>query len=256
MVGLGPSGRVIIWDFEGTLAVRAGRFTGALVQAARRCDPAFAVTDDAVRPLLGGAFPWHGATLRHGFAGDADAWWASLQGFSAQALQRLGMDADRAAAAVALARSVYLDPAGWTCLAGATDTLDALSARGWTHVLMSNFAPELDGIVEALGLADRLAMVFSSGRVGLEKPNRAYFDHVLAEIAPARAAVMIGDNPQADVAGGRSVGLKTILIGGSDPAADFTVERLADIPALPMLAGGPFWDRTATEGTREETHHA
>lgn len=224
-----PSQRVIIWDFEGTLAVRPGRFTGALVKAARLCDPVFQGTDDQVRPYLSGAFPWHGKEKRHAFADDADAWWESLQGPSTHALKQLGMREAVAAEAARLARSIYLDSEQWVCLDGALQTLDALSSRGWTHVVMSNFAPELDGIVKALGLSSRIALAFSSGGVGFEKPSKAYFDHVLERISPARAFFMIGDNPEADIEGGRSAGLKTILVGSPDPSADFSVDRLSAI---------------------------
>ena len=233
-----PSQRVIIWDFEGTLAVRPGRFTGALVKAARLCDPAFQGTDDQVRPYLSGAFPWHGKEKRHAFADDADAWWRSLRGFSAHALQQLGMREVLAVEAAQLARSVYLDSGEWVCLDGALQTLDALSGCGWTHVIMSNFAPELDGIVEALGLSSRIAMAFSSGRVGFEKPSKAYFDHVLGRISPARACFMIGDNPEADIEGGRSAGLKTILLGGTDSSADFRVDRLSSILNIADFSNG------------------
>jgi putative hydrolase of the HAD superfamily len=242
-----PSQRVIIWDFEGTLAVRPGRFTAALVKAARLCDPAFRGTDDQVRPHLSGAFPWHGKEKRHAFADDADAWWESLQGPSARALRQFGMREAVAVEAARLARSIYLDSGQWACLDGALQTLDALSECGWTHVVMSNFAPELDGIVEALGLSSRIAMAFSSGRVGFEKPSKAYFDHVLEWISPAQAFFMIGDNPEADIEGGRSAGLKTILLGDTDSSADFRVDRLSAI-----LEIADFSDSNLSRGD----HHA
>lgn len=233
---MAETGRTIIWDFEGTLAVRPGRFTGALVKAVRLLDPKLAMSEDEIRPHLGGGFPWHQRELRHDFAGRPDRWWDNLQSVSASALKTLGLSDELAAKAAVLARSVYLDTRQWTCMEGATQTLDVLSSRGWRHVVMSNFAPELDGIITALGLANRISKTFSSGQVGLEKPNRAYFEHVLDSIAPEKAIFMIGDNPKADIAGGRNAGLKTILVGGVDPTADFNVPKLLDILTLPDLS--------------------
>jgi FMN phosphatase YigB (HAD superfamily) len=78
-------------------------------------------------------------------------------------------------------------------------------------------------------------MVFSA-RVGYQKPAAAIFRHALEvmAVAPERA-IHVGDNPRADVAGARRVGITPVLIDRrlSDPAR--VVERVDD-PNLALIA--------------------
>jgi HAD superfamily hydrolase (TIGR01458 family) len=75
------------------------------------------------------------------------------------------------------------------------------------------------------------------------KPNRAYFETALADLAldPCRVA-MIGDSIGADISGAQSVGMPTILVRTGQyifdaqqpwPAQpDWTIETIADLPRL------------------------
>jgi len=54
-----PLTRVIFWDFDGTLATRAGMWSGALVDALAAYDPACGVTRAQLAPFLRAGFPWH-----------------------------------------------------------------------------------------------------------------------------------------------------------------------------------------------------
>ncbi|MBO9653816.1 MAG: HAD-IA family hydrolase [Agrobacterium tumefaciens] len=224
--------RYIIWDFEGTLAVRRGRYTGALEKAAAIADLAFLGRADDIRPFLSGAFPWHRAELAHGFAQDAEGWWRAILNAAETALVALGMDRSSAADVAKHSRAIYLDPAGWDVDPQAMPVLAQLSAAGWRHAILSNFAPELPSLATAIGFSDCVEHVFSSGMIGLEKPSPALFRHVAGVLAPHRACWMIGDNPNADIAGGRAAGLSTILLGAEAAGHGLSVTSLSAIPAL------------------------
>lgn len=83
------------------------------------------------------------------------------------------------------------------------------------------------------------SMVFSSD-VNMWKPNPAPFQHVLEELGvEASAAVFIGDDPVADVRGGRRAGMYTIHLVSSNRFAspdgvfpDATIYSLQELPPI------------------------
>ena len=227
-LGSGETAEAIIWDFEGTLAVRPGRFAGALIDAAENVT-GIAVALETIRPMLSPAFPWHSQQLSHPFAHDADGWWRNLIDHSARSLQQLGLSAAQAREAAELSRAIYLDARCWQRIDGSVQVLETLKSQGWTNLIMSNFAPELDTVVAALGFDTLARTAFSSARVGYEKPHPEYFRHVLRELGQTKAIWMIGDTVQADIVGGRLAGLKTILVGGHAAEANHCVTALAEI---------------------------
>ncbi|MGH9197011.1 MAG: HAD-IA family hydrolase, partial [Acidimicrobiia bacterium] len=54
--------------------------------------------------------------------------------------------------------------------------------------------------------------VFTSARIGYEKPHPEAFRTVLSHITDADNIWMVGDNPVADVAGAEKVGIPGILV--------------------------------------------
>lgn len=128
--------------------------------------------------------------------------------------------------------------------------LDLLRATGWRVGVLTNGLPQIQRAkVEALDLRDRVdTVVFADEHVTGGKPARQVFDLVLGQLdtSPSRA-VMVGDDPLTDVAGGRALGLRTIRIarpnrpvpeGGE---ADVVVADLAEVPAAAagLLGEGP-----------------
>jgi putative hydrolase of the HAD superfamily len=95
--------------------------------------------------------------------------------------------------------------------------------------------------VAALGVGDFAdAIVFATEcGDGSGKPHRAGFDAVLAALGvPASRAVFVGDDLDADIAGGHSAGLRTIylapdarrVVGRPRVRPDARVTRMADVP--------------------------
>jgi putative hydrolase of the HAD superfamily len=193
----------LIWDFDGTLATRDGGWAGTVCEVLAGADASHSVDPEAVdlTPLFRGAF-----TALCGIAED---------------------EAHRLASRV---REIYLRPEAWRLYEDVVPTLEALGSRGWKHVVLSNHVPELDAIVETLGLAGAFERVYSSGCTGAEKPNPAAFERVFADFPAAREGWMIGDNPVADVQGGEGVGLRAILVRGEHPEARFQCGSLHEVP--------------------------
>ncbi len=137
--------------------------------------------------------------------------------------RKLGIDEN----AEAIARRVYDefgDPARWRAYDDVFPAFDRLQARGLQLGIISNWDSRLSGLVEGLGLAEKLATVVSSAAVGLHKPDPRIF-----ELACARLGLQpgecghVGDHHYADVLGAETVGMTPVLIdrfGGPVPEED------------------------------------
>lgn len=64
--------------------------------------------------------------------------------------------------------------------------------------------------VKRLGLAGYFTEIISSEQAGVTKPDKRLFEYALNRLGvSADEAMMIGDNPSADIRGARSVGMRT-----------------------------------------------
>ncbi|HEU5215119.1 MAG TPA: HAD family hydrolase [Gaiellaceae bacterium] len=213
--------RLLIWDFDGTLAHRRGE-TGwsiLLAEALEAEEPGHGHSADTFRPHLRDGFPWHTPEVAHPELCEAESWWASVQPVLARAYEAAGYPPARALELAAAARRLYVDPnVGWELFDDTLPALDRLSRAGWTHAILSNHVPELRQIVTALGLDDLVELVSCSAETGYEKPHAQAYASVLGRLRPAEAW-MVGDNVVVDVLGAEAVGLPAVLVRRPDPRA-------------------------------------
>lgn len=106
--------RVVLWDFDGTLAQRPGRWSQCLVETIAQVDPSTLLTADDVKPGLRDGFPWHRHDERRPQLNDPDEWWSALTPLLVNAYLRADVDRQIAAAAAELIRTTYVDPTAWT----------------------------------------------------------------------------------------------------------------------------------------------
>lgn len=97
-----------------------------------------------------------------------------------------------------------------------------------------------------MGLGPYVDAVVCSGDSGYKKPHRSTFELVLGKLGVAAAdAVMVGDLADADMAGGKAVGMTTVwkLNGRYDLApcadADYAIHDLAELLSLPIFTRAP-----------------
>ena len=223
--------RLLIWDFDGTLAHRRGE-TGWSILLAEALDaeePGHAHSADTFRPHLREGFPWHTPDVAHPELCDPDAWWASVRAVLARAYEAAGYVPARALELAEAARRLYVEPGvGWALFDDTVPALARLSEAGWTHAILSNHVPELRQIVAGLGLDDAIAFISCSAETGYEKPHGQAFASVLDVLRPAEAW-MVGDNVVADVLGAEAVGVPAILVRRPDPRAKRFAESLAGV---------------------------
>lgn len=105
------------------------------------------------------------------------------------------------------------------------ELLAALRQDGWMLGLLTNGPPDLQREkIRVVGIEDAFDAVVISGEEGVGKPDAAVFRIVLDRLGVEAAdAVMVGDNPKRDHHGGRSVGMRTVLVNrwGYDPVPEF-----------------------------------
>lgn len=227
--------KYLIWDFDGTLGyreggVRGGRAWGAsLLEVLDREMPGHGITFEMLDGGLRSEFPWHRWETPHPHLTTDNQWWEALYPVLAGGFRHAGVDAERAAVFARVFRGVYLNFNRWHLYDDVLPVLDALIARGWTHVILSNHVPELGGIVRHLGLASRIESVFNSAIIGYEKPHPRAFQIALEALSGAEAVWMIGDNVDADVQGAECVGIPAILVRRLHPDARYACEALGEV---------------------------
>jgi putative hydrolase of the HAD superfamily len=240
MLFIASSGQVgtklLIWDFDGTLAYRrGGMWAAALVEVIREADPGLPVTEAQLRPYLQSGFPWHSPHQPHPELASSDVWWRSLEPLFEWALQGVGLTPGRARQMALRVRDVYADPERWRLFDDVVPALESLSARGWAHALLSNHVPELRAIVRHLGLMPYLAGVFNSAETGYEKPHPAAYRSVLAAFGHPLKVWMIGDSYRVDIAGAGAVGVRGILVRKPDARTEWFCPGLA--PVVRIVGG-------------------
>jgi len=225
--------RAIIWDYDGTLGYReGGMWVATTLEVIHEEDPASPLTEDDVRARLRGIFPWDRPDEPHPHLSTPEAWWAAQVDLFTDILGDLGYYDGRARRMAERIRTVYLRPDAWRLYPEVLDTLDALSARGWQHYVLSNHLPELGEFVERLGLAPRLSGLVNSAEVGYEKPHPEIYRRMLEMIGPAETIWMVGDNPVADVAGAEAVGIPAILVRTRHEGVRYRCDDLSGVPAI------------------------
>ena len=222
------SDKCLIWDFDGTLGYRTGRWSGTLVQVLDR----FAgrkIDIETVRPFMQRGFPWDSPDVANPPMRPPDAWWEAMLPVFAGAFVGCGVPAGEACRLAPNVRPVYLDLANWRLFEDTLEVLENLRPEGWRHAILSNHVPELRTLTDGLGLTPLIDCIVNSAETGFEKPNPRAFQAVLSVLDGPDDVWMIGDNIKADVLGAETAGLRAILVRSEDPRAKRRAASLRDV---------------------------
>lgn len=97
-------------------------------------------------------------------------------------------------------------------IAGMTELARELRARGVRVAVLSNSEGMLAELLGEVGIADAFDVIVDSGRIGMEKPGVAIFEHTL-KLLDVATAIHIGDSYNADIVGARNAGWRAIWFG-------------------------------------------
>jgi putative hydrolase of the HAD superfamily len=203
--------RFVVWDFDGTLAERSGMWSGTLVALA--AEAGFETTREVIRPFLVEGYPWHRPEVVRPAGEPAEAWWGRLEpGFVRAFVEGAGMPAERARELARRVRGMYTDLRYWRVFGDVVPCLRELAAGGWEQVILSNHVPELEQLVQGLGIGGHFRGIYSSAVTGIEKPNVEAFRRVQKDAGEGAELVMVGDNWEADICGAAAAGMRGILV--------------------------------------------
>ena len=125
------SDRLVLWDFDGTLAHRTGMWRGAMIETLDEHLPGHGVRAEQLRPFLHNGFPWHRHEQAHPELADPEAWWAPIYTLMADAYEGVGINPARARELARHARTRFVDPAhGWALFDDVIEVLTGLRAGG------------------------------------------------------------------------------------------------------------------------------
>ena len=103
------------------------------------------------------------------------------------------------------------------------------------YVVTNGVAATQEKRMREAGIEDCFRVVFNSESIGAQKPSAAFFDYVFAHIDgfDRTRALLIGDSPTADIAGGKNAGLATCWFdekgSGKAVSADYTIRALDEL---------------------------
>lgn len=219
--------KVLFWDFDGTLVHANESFILSLEAALNAAG--YAIPQEKIRAALKETNPWYHWERIYPERVD-DLWWVDLHDRLLPHFRQWGIGdthalyADFRQRVIAFPYALYGD---------AVQTLQTCREMGYIQYILSNNFPELPQVVQRLGLAPFFADMFVSGRIGYEKPRMELYRHALAAAGHPGMACMIGDNPVADMEGGKAAGLTTFYVHKTGaPAADHECAALSEIPSL------------------------
>jgi HAD superfamily hydrolase (TIGR01549 family) len=120
-------------------------------------------------------------------------------------------------------------------LEGARETLEWLAAAGVRRALVcdTGFSPGrvVRRLLDRAGLLELLEVQAFSDEVGVPKPDARIFEHALTALRTSPAAALhVGDLRRTDIAGARSLGMRTVRIRDhfDDPSGDADADHVAD----------------------------
>lgn len=136
----------------------------------------------------------------------------------------------------------YMDrtPRRAKLMPGAMELLRDLRPHYHLHIITNGFT-ETQGIkLRSSHIRDFFEVVLTSEMAGASKPSARIFRHAMRSAgAKVEESLMIGDNAQADVAGGRNAGMDQVHFvpdGEGDPRATYRIQRLEELRSI-LLPG-------------------
>lgn len=122
---------------------------------------------------------------------------------------------------------------------GADEALAYLSKKYVLYIASNAAFAQQYARIKKAGLVKYFTKIFTSEEIGADKPSKAFFDGVFAELGGVQPAetLFVGDSPTADIVGGNAYGIKTCWLNhGRNPGlkvdCDYEIHSLKDLIEL------------------------
>lgn len=125
-----------------------------------------------------------------------------------------------------------LGPASLVVYPEVHEVLERLSQAAIPVAIISNWQCGLEHFCRDLGLGEGIAHVLASAEVDSIKPDRGIFDEACRRLGvPSERVLHVGDTLRDDYEGGRSAGLKVVLVQRGEAG------HPRGVPTMPDLRG-------------------
>ena len=217
--------KVIFWDFDGTLVKENKRFVWALSRSLSFYG--FSVKEEEIEEFLRSVYPW--LNYDRSYEGETDKWWDRFLLSLAPFYDKIGASKEQANEISADYKRRIIEENDYVLHEDTVEVLNATIGMGYENYLLSNNYPELTEMMKRLQIFDLFSGFVVSAHVGYEKPRKELFDYA-KKLAGVQTAVMVGDNPVADVIGAKNAGFTAVLVHRNQPSeADYSFDTLKPI---------------------------
>ena len=125
-------------------------------------------------------------------------------------------------------------------LPGAEEAIRALGQKYRVFLASNGTASVQNRRIQSAGLQDLVEGIFISQDIGVNKPDKGFFDYCFAHIPDfdLTAALMVGDSLSSDILGGQNAGLPTCWVAPGDKLCtlekqpDYRIESITRLEAL------------------------
>lgn len=220
---------VIFWDFDGTIVHSNPLWSNSVYNALKSADINTAVEFSDIRKCMQSGFTWH--TPDKDFCKlTGDKWWEFTNTKFYNDYIRLGVKSDIAEKAVNLIRDIIKSKSNYKLYSDAIATLKSVVEKGHKNVILSNNYPDLSDVIKALDLDKYFDKIIVSANIGYDKPRPEIFEYAKNLYPNYNDFIMIGDNPNADIVGGKNANMKTVLVHNEkNNSADYCFNNLKSI---------------------------
>ena len=219
--------KVIFWDFDGTLVKSNQSFLQSLKWAC--LENQVTISSDLLRDFLRQSCSWYFPDRTYEDR-TGEAWWQDLLSALDVFLSENRVSEEKRPQILAAFRS-HAVSYPYELYEDAKSALRAANEAGYENFLLSNNFPELRDTVKKLGLGPYLKGIFLSSELGAEKPNPLIFKKALTLAGSPAKAIMVGDNPIADIQGGEAADMLTVLVH-REGRAQYAFSELSQISSL------------------------
>lgn len=222
--------KALFWDFDGTLILPNESFLDALQHALKPFN--YSVNPETIRIFLRSACPWYHPEKSYTDTTGVNWWDHFFESFEGFYMEHSIADSDREKINQ-LFKEYILNDKNYTVYPDADMVLHQCHGMGYKNYILTNNFPELAVIAKRIGLSKHIDDYIISTNIGFEKPRPELFQYALRIANVPDICYMIGDNPVADIQGGKQMGMKTIFVHkGICSEADYNCDDLKEIPAL------------------------
>ncbi len=214
--------KAVFWDFDGTLAYSKSLWSGAMMEAVAEFDAKTTITLHDIRALTHKMYPWENAEQDNTIH-VKEAFWPYMEKAFCKRFVALGMGEEDGMAISKSIRNKILDVKRYTLYDDALEALIRLKEEGIPQYILSNNYPELEEILEQLGILYYFDGCVISAVIGYDKPRGEFYDYAvsLTEGIPRHNIYHIGDNQVADYNGAKEAGLHPFLVHRKDVEGSF-----------------------------------